>query len=92
MVCKLRACTKTNDPDHAERFSHGEEQADPPAFALDCEFIEVRQGKGDAFTTFKVTVSVGVVSEQLETILYARVKQPPRTQVPEQSSSPSSRQ
>ena len=53
----------------------------PRAFALDCEFIEVRQGKGEALRHYKVTVSVGVVSEQLETILYARVKQPPRTQV-----------
>jgi hypothetical protein len=51
------------------------------AFAVDCEFIEVRQGKGGAERTFRVTVSIGVVSEQLETILYARVKQPQRTQV-----------
>lgn len=53
----------------------------PRAFALDCEFIQVRQGKGGTLQHFSVTVSVGVVSEMLETILYARVKQPPRTQV-----------
>lgn len=53
----------------------------PRAFALDCEFIQVRQGKGGTLQHFSVTVSVGVVSECLETILYARVKQPPRTQV-----------
>lgn len=51
------------------------------AYAVDCEFIQVRQGKGPDARAFNVTVSVGIVSEMLETILYARVKQPPRCQV-----------
>lgn len=51
------------------------------AYAIDCEFIQVRQGKGPEARQFPVTVSVGIVSQTLETILYARVKQPPRTQV-----------
>lgn len=51
------------------------------SFAIDCEFIKVRQGKGETLQTWEVTVSVGVVSEELETILYARVQAPPRTQV-----------
>lgn len=51
------------------------------AYSLDCEFIKVRQGKGPEARTFNVTVSVGIVSEQLETILYARVKAPERCQV-----------
>jgi len=51
------------------------------AYAVDCEFIQVRQGKGPDAREFNVTVSVGIVSEMLETILYARVKQPARCQV-----------
>jgi len=51
------------------------------AFAVDCEFIQVRQGKGLDAREFSVTVSVGIVSEMLETILYARVRMPARCQV-----------
>jgi hypothetical protein len=40
----------------------------------------VRQGKGHDAREFSVTVSVGIVSEMLETILYARVRQPARCQ------------
>lgn len=42
---------------------------------------QVRQGKGPDAREFSVTVSVGIVSEMLETILYARVRMPARCQV-----------
>jgi len=57
------------------------EQPSQRAFAVDCEFIQVRQGKGPDAREFSVTVSVGIVSEMLETILYARVRMPARCQL-----------
>ena len=44
-------------------------------------YPQVRQGKGLDAREFSVTVSVGIVSEMLETILYARVRMPARCQV-----------
>eukprot|EP00938_MAST-03A_sp_MAST-3A-sp1_P002200 g2200.t1 len=52
-------------------------------YAIDCEFIEIASpspttGAADLSTTRKCVVSVGIVDVELEIVLYARVRKPPR--------------
>jgi len=51
-------------------------------YAIDCEFIEVASpspsGTPDLSTVRKCVISVGIVDVELEIVLYARVRKPPR--------------
>ena len=52
-------------------------------YAIDCEFIEIATpspttGDADLSTVRKCVVSVGIVDVELEIVLYARVRKPPR--------------
>jgi len=63
----------------------GETQSipEPTAFAIDCEMIMVEGPHG--LPERKVTVSVGIVDERLETIMYARVMKPRGSRVTDDS-------
>ena len=55
----------------------------PPAYALDCEFIQViEQGNN---TPSKSVVSIGIVDNQLELILYSRIRKPKNSTVVDDS-------
>ena len=50
-----------------------------PAFALDCEFIQVLEDGNNEHS--KVVVSIGIVDNQLEKILYSRIRKPRNSSV-----------
>lgn len=84
-------CHKMDDPAHTEFFSHGEEHDDIPAFAFDCEFIKVvavdANGQSldprtrlpafnPADVAYRWPVSIGVVDQHMETLMYTRIRKP----------------
>eukprot|EP01065_Artemidia_motanka_P031567 TRINITY_DN3798_c3_g3_i1.p1 TRINITY_DN3798_c3_g3~~TRINITY_DN3798_c3_g3_i1.p1 ORF type:complete len:472 (+),score=160.19 TRINITY_DN3798_c3_g3_i1:46-1461(+) len=78
-------CMRLADPEHTQRFTHGETE-ESPAFALDCEIIRVRRIDDAAVgQTVPVAVSIGVVDQRMETLLYARIRKPDRTVVADDS-------
>mmetsp|Transcript_43260 Transcript_43260/g.138993 ORF Transcript_43260/g.138993 Transcript_43260/m.138993 type:complete len:137 (+) Transcript_43260:65-475(+) len=82
-------CHKMDDPGHLDAYWHGDEADDPPAFAFDCEFISVMRVDGTgqpvdeqnnridrASAYFRWPVSIGLVDQRMETLLYTRVRKP----------------
>ena len=69
---KERRLTPKNEAWERPDGATNRNQAGRPAYAIDCEMVVVKAKRGEATT--QSVVSVGVVDEQMEQILYARVK------------------
>eukprot|EP00930_Biecheleria_cincta_P039844 TRINITY_DN27346_c0_g1_i1.p1 TRINITY_DN27346_c0_g1~~TRINITY_DN27346_c0_g1_i1.p1 ORF type:complete len:644 (-),score=83.71 TRINITY_DN27346_c0_g1_i1:88-1965(-) len=66
-------CQQLNDPQHLLEYSHGPESNVCLAFTFDCEFIWTRQKNSPPQ---RCPVSIGLVDQHMETLLYSRIQKP----------------
>lgn len=79
-------CHKGDDPAHLEQYAH-EKPGGPPAFAFDCEFVQVCDvdaagqpvGGNRQDASYRWPVSIGLVDQRMETLLYSRIRKPARS-------------